>query len=58
MAKRTSLVLGILFGFLSFFTDMTELEPHSVLVRDRVLVFGSLFLCVSLIWYGLRRAGN
>jgi hypothetical protein len=55
MAKRIALVLGIMFGFLAFFTDMTELEPHSTFVKARVVVFCSLLLCVGLIWVGLRR---
>jgi len=58
MAKRIAFVLGIMFGFLSFFTEMTIWEPHSVMVKARMVVIGSLLPSIGLIWYGLQRSRN
>ena len=56
MAKRIAFVLGIMFGFLAFFTVTTIQEPHSELVKARMVEVGTLFLCIGLIWYGLQRS--
>ena len=57
-AKRIALVLGIMFGFLTFDTVTTIQEPYSELVKARMVEVGSLLLCIGLIWYGLQRSRN
>ena len=47
-----------MFGFLAFFTEMTIWEPHSVMVKARMVVIGSLLPSIGLIWYGLQQSRN